>query len=108
MEHETLWRSAARGRALRRRATTVLVALLGASLLLAVAASRPATAAPAPYLDVPADHPYHDAIQDLGERGIIQGFANGPSARLFPMVRRQFAKMTVLTLQLPVSDIGAQ
>lgn len=61
----------------------------------------PPPAAPAPSLDVPANHPYHEAIQDLGERGIIrgiiQGFASGTFGVDLPVMRRQFAKMVVLT-----------
>jgi S-layer homology domain len=74
----------------------VLVILCG--LLLAVAA--PAWAFP----DVPADHPYVVAINDLASEGIISGHANGNFGPDEPVARCQFAKMIVNTLGLSHTD----
>ena len=69
----------------------VLVALTVSvvSLALAVTPSFP---------DVPASHPYHEAITDLAGRGIINGYADGSFRPDYSVVRQQFAKMIVLTM----------
>lgn len=56
--------------------------------------------------DVPAGHPYHEAISDLANRGIIQGYAGGNFGPDDEVTRQQFAKMVVLAGEYPV-DAGA-
>lgn len=56
------------------------------------------------FTDVPSYHPYSDAISDLANRGIINGFEDGSFGPGKPVTRQQFAKMIVLTLELPVSE----
>lgn len=58
----------------------------------------------AAFTDVPAGHPYGQAIQTLSDRGIINGFPDGTFKSGNPVIRQQFAKMIVLTLGLPVSE----
>lgn len=67
------------------------VCLAGSSLALA-------------FTDVPSYHPYSDAIDDLANRGIINGFDDGSFGPGKPVTRQQFAKMIVLTLGLLVSE----
>ena len=65
--------------------------------------------------DVPAGHPYEDAINALSGEGIIGGYANGNFGLLDPVKRAQFAKMIVGTLGITpntstvtrFSDLGA-
>ena len=56
------------------------------------------------FSDVPAGHPYSQAIQTLTDRGIINGFPDGTFNPDGSVLRQQFAKMIVLTLGLPVSE----
>ena len=84
----TIWRRLAAG-------VLLLLALVGLFSSLAAAAFFP---------DVPDSHPYAAAIADLGGRGIIQGYEDGRFGPADPVMRQQFAKMIVLTLELPVSE----
>lgn len=52
--------------------------------------------------DVPGTHPYVVAIQDLADRGIIQGYADGRFGPDDKVTRQQFAKMVVLAGEYPV------
>ncbi|MBN1458565.1 MAG: S-layer homology domain-containing protein [Armatimonadetes bacterium] len=54
--------------------------------------------------DVPASHPYHDAIIDLAGRDIIGGYENGNFGPEDPVTRQQFAKMIVGTGGYSVSE----
>jgi hypothetical protein len=54
--------------------------------------------------DVPGNHPYETAINNLAARGIILGFPDGHFGPGEPVSRQQFAKMIVLTLGLPTSE----
>lgn len=76
----------------------------GAVVILVLALASPALAPPPGFPDVPADHPYHDAISDLAGRGIINGFVGGTFEPGAPVSRQQFAKMIVLTAGYPVSE----
>ncbi len=58
---------------------------------------------PTGFPDVPASHPYHDAIEGMAGQGIIGGYLNGNFGPEDPVIRQQFAKMIVLTLGLPVA-----
>ena len=82
---------------LRRWVTAVLLGL-GVALLL----TAPAFAADV-FPDVPSDHTYRVAIEDLASRGIIGGYTNKNFGPEDPVMRQQFAKMIVKTLGLPVS-----
>ena len=75
-----------------------VVALLTVALFLLMVAAAVA------FSDVPASHPYQQAIQTLSDRGIINGFPDDSFRPDSPVTRQQFAKMIVLTLGLPVSE----
>lgn len=76
----------------------LLLAFLTLAVVLLVAG--PAVA----FSDVGASHPYRDAIDDLSSRGIINGFPDGSFGPDRAVTRQQFAKMVVLTMDLPVSE----
>ncbi len=59
---------------------------------------------PIGFPDVPASHPYYDAIQGMADQAIIGGYANGNFGPEDLVIRQQFAKMIVLTLGLPVTE----
>ncbi|MFH0917303.1 MAG: S-layer homology domain-containing protein [bacterium] len=94
-----------------RLRTALVVLLLGAGLILAL----PASAASA-FPDVPSNHPYISAIVELSARGIIGGYTNGNFGPEDPVMRQQFAKMVVKTMNLsvpggeicPFGDVVAQ
>lgn len=77
--------------------------VLGAALLLllALSAAPPSLSILMGFIDVPADHPYYDAINDLASRGIITGKPDGRFYPDDPVMRQQFAKMIVRTMMLP-------
>jgi hypothetical protein len=54
--------------------------------------------------DVPANHPYVDAIENLAGKGIIGGYENGNFGPGVTVTRQQFAKMIVGTGGYPVSE----
>jgi len=56
------------------------------------------------FSDVPGDHSYAAAIDDLSSRGIINGFADGTFGPGKPVTRQQFAKMIARTMGIPVSE----
>ncbi len=87
--------SGKRGRAGRRLRLTIVGAVVLAIILLLAFAS-PALA----FSDVPVDHPYAGAIDDLSSLGIISGYSgpSGPFGLNNPVKRAQFAKMIVGTL----------
>jgi hypothetical protein len=84
---------------------TVGVGLLVVAALVLVMAS-PALAPAPSFPDVPAGHPYHDAILDLASRGIINGYPNGDFGPGDSVTRQQFAKMVVLSGGYPVSELN--
>jgi hypothetical protein len=49
--------------------------------------------------------PYAAAIAQLADRGIITGFTDGSFRPYDPVSRQQFAKMIVLSLELPVTGL---
>jgi hypothetical protein len=80
-----------------RRLAIICLLALAVGLLVA----SPALNSPVEFTDVPATHPYHDAIIDLASRGIVIG--NGSSYLPDdPVKRMQFAKMIVLTMDYEV------
>ncbi len=81
-----------------RRLTVGVLAGLALTLLLVI----PALASGL-FSDVPATHPYVGAIENLATRGIIGGYTNGDFGPQDPVVRQQFAKMVVKTLNLTVT-----
>jgi hypothetical protein len=50
------------------------------------------------FFDVPVGHPYHQAIQDLANAGIINGKTDGSFYPGDAVMRQQFAKMIVKTM----------
>ncbi|MCL5735508.1 MAG: S-layer homology domain-containing protein [Actinobacteria bacterium] len=91
------------------RRTLVLFSLtlaLTLGLLLSgtpMAAPETAIAAPT-FSDVPENHPYFNAIEDMAASNVISGFTNGTFGPEMLVTRQQFAKMIVLTLGLPVDE----
>lgn len=55
------------------------------------------------FTDVPITHKYAEAIRDLSDRQIINGYTDGSFGPANPITRQQFAKMICLTLDLPVT-----
>jgi alpha-tubulin suppressor-like RCC1 family protein len=56
------------------------------------------------FTDVPESHPYHDAIVGLGARAIVGGYSDHTFRPDQPVLRKQFAKMIVGTMGLPVTE----
>ncbi len=86
-----------------RRAVLTLPALGLALGLLLLSFAATAAAVPPKFPDVPAHHPYHQAVYELADQGIISGYADGTFGPGDSVLRQQFAKMIVKTLGLPVS-----
>ncbi len=84
---------------MRRRRILAAVGILTAITLLLFAP----TSAWA-FTDVPPWGARSDAITDLSNRGIINGYDDGTFRPDDPVWRQHFAKMIVLTLALPVSE----
>ena len=74
-------------------------------LVIAIPSSVQAMSA---FADVPASHPYYEAITGMADREIICGYTNGNFGPNDPVIRQQFAKMIVLTLGLPVTEADWQ
>jgi hypothetical protein len=73
---------------------------VGLAIMLAVVVPALATDL---FPDVPEDHPYATAIEDLCNKGIIGGYSDGTFGPDDPVVRQQFAKMVVKALDLTVT-----
>ena len=56
------------------------------------------------FTDVQPGDDYSEAIADLSDQGIINGFTDGTFRPGELVTRQQFAKMIVLTLGLPVTE----
>jgi alpha-tubulin suppressor-like RCC1 family protein len=56
------------------------------------------------FSDVPAGHPYHWAISDMAELGIISGYPDGTFRPDNLVLRKHFAKWIVGALEVPVSE----
>ncbi len=88
----------------RGRRVALLLPMLALTLGLLLLSFAATTAAAAPnFPDVPAHHPYHQAVYELADRGIISGYADGTFGPERPVLHQQFAKMIVKTLTLRVS-----
>jgi len=59
---------------------------------------------PVPFPDVPAEHPYHEAITGIAEQGIINGYASGLFGVDESVRRAQFVKMICGTLDMMVTE----
>jgi hypothetical protein len=59
-------------------------------------------------MDVPSNHPYFAAIEEMGRRGIVSGYELSGGKREFrpqdQVFRAQFAKMVDGVLGIPVSE----
>jgi hypothetical protein len=85
------------GRSSTLLSAAILVVVLVVSMVsLALGASS--------FPDVATNHPYHDAIGHLAQRGIINGYTDGTFGPGNPVLRQQFAKMIVLSGDYPVSE----
>jgi alpha-tubulin suppressor-like RCC1 family protein len=82
-----------------RLRTALIVLLLGVGFSLALP-----TAAKASFPDVPASHPYYEAIEGMAARGIIGGYTNGYFGPSDLVKRQQFAKMIVLIMGFPTTE----
>ena len=56
------------------------------------------------FSDVETSHPYYLAIEDLADRGIINGYPDGTFRPNDPVTRQQFAKMIVRTLAYAATE----
>ena len=83
-----------------RNASPVTLALALAALLLLTVLAAPAAA----FVDVPADNPFNAAVTDLVARRIVEGYDSEHFGPTDPLLRQQFAKLVVLTFDLPVSS----
>ncbi len=86
------------GRRLLRVGAVLLVALL---LIMFRVGPAPSAAR---FADVPSDHPYRSAIEDLADRGIVSGYADGSFHPGEIVKRMQFAKMIVLAVGFAVTE----
>ena len=63
---------------------------------------------PPAFTDVPPGSPYHDAIQGMADRGIINGYEQSDGSFTFlpanHVYRWQFAKMVVGAFELPIDE----
>ena len=66
--------------------------------------STTTTIAVTQFSDVPATHPYYEAIMGLGARAIIGGYSDHTFRPDEPVLRKQFAKMIVGVIDLPVTE----
>ncbi|MHB0980014.1 MAG: CAP and S-layer homology domain-containing protein [Thermoleophilia bacterium] len=57
-----------------------------------------------PFIDVSTAHPYVEAIKELSEAKVVNGYDDGTFRPQNPVWRQHFAKMIVSTLGLPVSE----
>ncbi|MFH1833496.1 MAG: kelch repeat-containing protein, partial [bacterium] len=88
----------------RRRATLNMSAGVIVTLVLSVSIVSLVLAATAGFSDVPPGHPYAVAVSDLAGRQVIGGFPDGTFRPDNSVIRQQFAKMIVKTLEYPVAD----
>jgi hypothetical protein len=91
--------------ATRRRGTlkALCVGALVVAALVVVLASY-ALAATSAFPDVPTSHPFHTAIVELADRGIVGGYTDGRFGPSDSVMRQQFAKMLTLTGGYAVSE----
>ena len=61
---------------------------------------------PTSFTDVPADHPFAEAISALSRAGVVSGFTDGSFHLNDPVTRSQFAKMVVLAVGIPLPPVG--
>lgn len=76
-----------------------------AAAILSLTVASPATAQS--FRDVPTDHPYYTAIQDIADLGIIGGYGNGDFGPSNPVIRQQLAKMIVLAMGFTVTELDS-
>jgi parallel beta-helix repeat protein len=81
----------------RRRVWLGIVGAVSLAAVFVLVMVSPALAFP----DVPAGHPYEDAVNTLSDGGIISGYTTGYFGLVDPVKRAQFAKMIVGTLDIP-------
>ncbi|NLE73975.1 MAG: S-layer homology domain-containing protein [Actinobacteria bacterium] len=88
------------------RCAVLMLLVLALTLGLVLMPPPPVAGAAPDFPDVPTHHPYHQAVYDLADRGIISGYSDGTFGPEQSVFRQQFAKMIVKTLGLPVSPHG--
>lgn len=90
-----------------RRSVGLMVAVL--ILVLGISGAAGATTLPPDpsqrFVDVGAGAPYGDAVEALAEAGIVQGYGDGRFGLMNPVLRQQFTKMIVKTLDLSALDV---
>lgn len=109
MNHKRLVRpsSKQRVRPSRKQRVRLLKSVITAAVVaLALVASTVsfALAQTLSFPDVPTTSPFYAAINELAERGIVDGYANGTFGPADNVMRQQFAKMIVLAAGYPVSE----
>lgn len=88
-----------------RRTPSILPGL--AAIILVALGLLPCPAPARAFPDVPADHPYATAIDELHSRGIIGGYLNGDFGLNDSVKRAQFAKMVTGALGITPSSSTA-
>jgi len=78
-------------------AAVVMLIAVGALLLLAGPASA--------FSDVSSSNPYYVQIQVMSQLGVVDGFPDGSFRPGAEVTRQQFAKMLVLSMRIPVSEL---
>lgn len=84
------------------RALRLFALVIGAAAAMLSASTTPVWGRSFP--DVPAGYSYAAAIAEVSAQGIMTGYDNGSFRPADPVTRQQFAKMVVLTLDLPVTE----
>jgi len=90
-----------------RRSVGLMVAVL--ILVLGISGAAAATTLPPDptqrFVDVGTGAPYADAVEALAEAGIVEGYGDGRFGLMSPVLRQQFTKMIVKTLDLSAPDL---
>ena len=90
---------------LSHRLRAVLTAGVTVILMLGFLVAVPPAARALTFADVPADHPDKLQIEVMAQLGIAQGFSDGLWRPDAPVTRQQFAKMVVVAMRIPVSEV---
>lgn len=87
----------------RRRQRSIVGAVAGAVMMLALLLLASPALATSDFLDVPPSHQLYGGIMEMVDRGIISGYTNGNFGPDDPVTRQQFAKLIVKTMDLSVT-----
>lgn len=84
---------------------TIRKTFLYALFLISAAGIIAAPASAATFTDVPRSSDHHDAIQNLAERGILQGYDNGTFRPDATLTRAHASKILALSLKLDTRNV---